>query len=107
VEEFQSVGLLKSLSVETSAFHELPRLFESSHLSMRLVLDDVGAVAAAGSLAADIKRDLERCGVEVEYEIRALWKVVSVDSDEPEDEITASLSDEDFHAEVESGSAKR
>ncbi len=69
VEEFNSNGLLKCLDVDVSAFRELPRFFEASHLSMRLVLDDVATVAAAGSIAAEIKRDLERQGVELEYEI--------------------------------------
>jgi len=46
VEEFNSKNLLKCLDVETSVFRELPRFFEASHLSMRLVLDDLAAVAA-------------------------------------------------------------
>ena len=50
VEEFNSNGLLKCLDVEISAFHELPRFFEASHLSMRLVLEDIDALAAATSI---------------------------------------------------------
>ena len=108
VEEFKSTGLLESLDEESCAFAELPRFFEASHLSMRLVLGDVGAVAAASSIAAEIKRDLERQGVELEYEIRAQWKVVSVASDSLESSGAAgSLPAEHFHAQVESGNARR
>jgi hypothetical protein len=108
LDEFESIGLLKCLDTETSAFNELPRFFETSHLCMRLVLDDVGAVAAASNVAAEIKRDLERQGIELEYEIRALWKVANVSSDVLEDSGPAGLMPADhFHAEVESGSAKR
>lgn len=108
VEEFKSIGLLKSLDVETSTFSELPRLFEVSHLSMRLVLDDVGAVAAASNLAAEIKRDLERQGVELEFEIRSQWRVVGICCDAPAcGGETASMPSEHFHIEVESGSARR
>ncbi len=107
-EEFNDMGLLKCLDVETSAFSELPRLFEVSHLFMRLVLDDVAAVAAAGSIAAEIKRDLERQGVELEYEIHAQWRVVGVCCDAPACcGETDSMPSEHFHVEVESGSAKR
>ena len=107
-EEFNDMGLLKCLDVETSVFGELPRLFEVSHLSMRLVLDNMAAVAAASSIAAQIKRDLERQGVELEYGIRVRWKVVNVYSEAQErcgdyDDMPS----ETFHAEVESGSAKR
>jgi len=70
VEEFNCNGLLRCLDVETSAFRELPRFFEASHLAMRLVLHDIAALAAATSVAAEIKRDLEQKGVELEYEIR-------------------------------------
>ena len=108
VEEFNSNGLLKCLVVETSAFRELPHFFEASHLSMRLVLDDVAAVAVASCIAAEIKRDLEGQGVELEYEIRPQWKVVSLCSDALEccgD--TGSISSGDFHVEVKSGTARR
>jgi len=108
VEEFKSLGLLKSLDVETSDFSELPRLFEVSHLSMRLVLDDVGAVAQATRVAAEIKRDLERHGVELEFEIRPQWRVVGIDCDAPAYRgETSSMPSEHFRVEVESGSAKR
>lgn len=108
VEEFNSIGLLKSLDVETSAFRELPRLFEVSHLSMRLVLDDVGAVTAASSIAAEIKRELERQGVELEYEIRAQWKVVRILSDALDHcGLPGSMPSEEFKVEVASGSARR
>jgi hypothetical protein len=108
MEEFNSIGLLPCLKVETSVFGELPRFFEVSHLSMRLVLDDVAAVAPASSIAAKIKRDLQRQGVELEYEIRAQWKVVSLFSD-----ILGSCEDvgwppsEYLRADIESGSARR
>lgn len=108
VEEFNSIGLLKCLDVETSAFRELPRFFEASHLSMRLVLDNVATVAAASCVAAAIKRDLERQGVELEYEIRPQWNVVSLGSDALEccgD--PGSIPPGDFHAEVRSGTARR
>jgi|SRR5271165_2679032 len=108
MEEFDSIGLLKCLDVETSAFGELPRFFEVSHLCMRLVLDDVAAVAAGSSIAAEIKRDLGRQGIELEYEIRAQWKVGSLSSDALECcEDAGWIPSEHFHAEVESGSARR
>jgi len=108
MEEFKSSGLLKSLDVETSAFHELPRLLKVRHLSMRLVLDDVGALAAASSIAAEIKRDLEHEGIDLEYEIRPQWKVVSVCSVAPErHEDADSMPFEQFQAEVQSGRARR
>jgi len=108
IEELDSIGLLKCLDVETSAFSELPRFFEASHLSMLLVLDDVAAVAVAGSIVAEIKRDLERQGVELEYEIRAQWKVGSLYSDTLERcEDAGWMPSEHFDVEVESGSAKR
>jgi|SRR5271165_4598373 len=107
-EDFEGIGLLKCLDVETSAFRELPRLFEVAHLSMRLVLDDMAAVAAASSIAGRTKRDLERQGVELEYEIRVQWKVVSVFSDALERcQECGEIPSEHFHAELESGSAKR
>jgi hypothetical protein len=108
IEEFNSIGLLKCLDIETSVFGELPRLFEVSHLSMRLVIDDLAGVAAANSIAAELKRELEREGVELEYEIRAQWKVVGLYSDALRRSGDADwISSEDFHAEVESGSARR
>ena len=108
VEEFHSIGLLQRLNVDTSAFRELPRFFETSHLSMRLVLDDVAAVAAASAIVAEIKRDLERQGVELEYEIRAQWKVLSVSSDPVERSADFGwMPSEHLQAEVESGDAKR
>ena len=107
-EDFDHIGLLKSLDVETSAFSELPRLFEVSHLSMRLVLDDVAAVAAASRIAAEIKRDLEPQGIELEYELRVRWKVASVHSDALErGGDCGETSSEFFRVEVESGSARR
>jgi hypothetical protein len=108
VEEFESSGLLKSLDVETSAFDELPRFFQGIHLSMRLVLDDVGAVAMASSIAAEIKRDLERQGIELEYEIRTQWKVVNLDYDKAERcEDTGTIPSEGLPVEVESSSVRR
>ncbi len=108
MEEFNSIGLLQRLNVETSAFRELPRFFETSHLSMRLVLDDVAAVAAASAIVAEIKRDLERQGVELEYEIRAQWKARSVSSDPVERSADFGwMPSEHFQAEVQSGDAKR
>jgi hypothetical protein len=108
VEDFKSLGLLKSLDVETSNFSELPRMFEVGHLSMRLVLDDVGAVAEASRIAAEIKHDLERHGVELEFEIRPQWRVVGIGCDAAACSAeTGSTPSEHFHVEVESGSAKR
>ena len=108
MKEFKSGGLLKSLDVETSAFKELAPLFEVRHLSMRLVLDDVGAVAAASSIAAEIRRDLEREGIDLEYEICPQWKVVNVSSVAPERRDDAdSMPFEQFQAEVQSGNARR
>jgi len=108
MEEFDSLGLLTSLNVETSAFSELPRFFESSRLSMRLVLDDVGSLAEAGLVAANIKRELEPQGVELEYEIRVQWKVAGLYSDALEHGADADcMPSELFYAELESGMAKR
>jgi len=108
VDECNSIGLLNCLDVETSAFSELPRFFETSHLSMWLVLNDVAAVAAVSTIAAKIKRDLQRQGVEVEYEIRAQWKVASLYSDALKRCGDAgAMPSEHLHVEVESGSAKR
>ena len=108
VKEFKSGGLLKGLDVETCVFRELPRFFEASHLSMRLVIDDIAAVAAASRAAAEIKRDLERKGVELEYEIRPQWSVVSLCSDAVECCVTASrFSSADFQVELKSGAARR
>ena len=49
LEEFNGSGLLEFLDVETSAFRELPRFFEASHLSMQLVLEDASVLAAASA----------------------------------------------------------
>ncbi len=108
VEEFNSKGLLQSLDIDTSTFAELPRFFEASHMSMRLVLDSVAAFSAAGNIAATLKRDLDRQGVELEYEIRARWKVVNLCSDSLErHEVADSTISDHFHVEVESGGARR
>jgi len=108
LEEFSSIGLLKSLDIESSAFKELPRLFEASHIGMRLVLANVAAVAAASSIAAKMKRDVEREGVELEYEIRPQWKVVGVgvDTQEACDQAGCLVSGR-FQVEVQSGSTRR
>jgi hypothetical protein len=108
MEEFNSIGLLKYLDVETSLFGELPRFFEVCHLSMRLVLDDVAAIAAASRIATEMKRDLKRQGIELEYEIRVQWKVASLSSDAVESyEEVGCVPSEHFRAEVESGTARR
>ena len=108
VDEFKSTGLLKSLDVDTSDFRELPRLFEVGHLSMRLVLDEINTVAAANSIAAKIKGDLERQGIELEYEIRPQWKVAGVRSDPlPAGVEPGAMPSEHFHVEVASGNVRR
>jgi hypothetical protein len=72
------------------------------------VLDDLAAVATASSIAAEIKRDLERQGVELEYEIRAQWKVTGLSSDALQRSGDADwMASEHFYADVESGSARR
>jgi hypothetical protein len=76
VEAFDSANVLTSLEVDASSFRELPRLFESSHLSMRIMLNDQAAMAVAGSIAAKLKSDLQQAGVELEYSIITQWKVL-------------------------------
>jgi len=108
VEEFDSLGLLKCLDLETSAFSELPRCFEAPPVLMRLVLNDVAAVAEASSIAAKMKRDLERQGVQFQYEIRAQWKVASFGPGALERCGDAGwMPSEHFQVEMQSGSARR
>ena len=76
VEAFDSADVLTSLEVDASSFCELPRLFESSHLSMRIMLNDQAAMAVASSSAAKLKSDLQQVGVELEYSIITQWKVL-------------------------------
>lgn len=108
LEEFNCIGLLRFLDVETSTFRELPRFFESSHLSMQLVLENVSALAAASTIVAKLKRELEQQGVELEYAIRVQWKVVSVDCADLEcSESLPPTMSEDIEALLESGAALR
>ena len=74
-EEFDSAGVLDSLDANKSSFVELLRLFEVTHLSMRIVLTEQAAMAVASEIASKIKRDLQQQGVELDYAIAARWKV--------------------------------
>ena len=108
LEEFNGSGLLEFLDVETSAFRELPRFFEASHLSMQLVLEDASVLAAASAIAAKMKRELDQQGIELEYEIRVQWKVVSVDCVALEDsEDPLSIHSEDIEAILAAGAVTR
>jgi hypothetical protein len=72
VEQFDAAGLLGSLDLEDSEFRELPRFFETSHLSIDLTIADVSLAPVAGSLANQVKSDLfVSQGVEVDVSIRA------------------------------------
>ncbi len=71
VERFEAAGLLGCLDLEHSAFRELPRFFETSHLSMDLTMADASLASVACSLAGQVKSDLFLSqGVEVEVSIR-------------------------------------
>ena len=107
VEEFHGIGLLEFLDVETSAFRELPRFFEASHLSMQLVLENAYALAAATAIAARMKRELEEQSVELEYEIRVQWKLASINCGTLERTDLLSTAVEDLEAQLESGAATR
>lgn len=107
MEEFQSTGLLQCLDLESSAFRELPRFFEASHLSMRLVLQDAAALAAVSGTAAQIRRDLERQGIALDYLIRVQWKVMDIYSDTLEELGTPTCTPERLHAVLHSGTASR
>jgi hypothetical protein len=108
IEEFEAASLLNVLQLESSLFRDLPHFFEVSHLSMRLVLNDVAAMATAGILAAKLKRDLQEQGVELEYTIAARWKVSKFPPDILECGSSGEwMPSENFHVEVESGSVKR
>jgi hypothetical protein len=108
VEQFRTVGLLQSIHIAHSAFRELPRMFEVSHLAMRLVVEDIAAVAAASNVALGIKHELASQGVELEYEICAQWQVFDVVS-ENEHSCTGHdwIPPDAFDLEVTSGHARR
>src|ERR1700758_1331672 len=65
-------GMLDAACPGAVLFRELPRFFETSHLSMDLTIADVSLAPVAGSLANQVKSDLfVSQGVEVDVSIRA------------------------------------
>lgn len=108
VEEFDSANLLKSLELDASSFRELPRLFESSHLSMRIMLNNQAAMAIASSIAAKLKSDLQQLGVELEYTIVTQWKILRLSPDILQlCEDGSWMPSEAFDLELQSGNVKR
>jgi hypothetical protein len=108
LEELDSANLLPCLELEASVFCELPPLFEVSHLSMRLTLNDVAAVAMTSSIAAKLKRDLQQHGIELEYSIAAQWKVLAFYPDTLQRCRRGGwMPAENFQVQVESGTARR
>jgi hypothetical protein len=76
VEQFEAAGLLGCLDLEQSEFRELPRFFETSHLSMDLMIADASLAAVAWSLAGEVKSELSMSrGVEVDLLIRTKTNV--------------------------------
>lgn len=107
-EAFDAAGLLPYLELGSSSFRELPRLFEASHVAMRLNLNDVSAVAAASGIAAKLKRDLEQQGVELDYAIVSRWTIsrfcsAALKRTRAGEQVLA----EAFSVELQSGSARR
>jgi hypothetical protein len=108
VEAFDSADVLTSLEVDASSFCELPRLFESSHLSMRIMLNDQAAMAVASSSAAKLKSDLQQVGVELEYSIITQWKVLRFSPNVLQCcEDGSWMPSESFDLELQSGNVKR
>ncbi len=107
VKEFESAGLIKCLELEESGFRELPGFFEVSHLAICLTLNDVAALAGAGSIAAKLKSDLHQEGIELDYAIRVQWAVSGFSPDCLQcDERDGLMPAEYFHVEVQSGSVQ-
>jgi hypothetical protein len=107
VEAFDSVSLLKSLELDASSFRELPRLFESSHLSMRITLNDQAAMAVASSIAANLKRCLQQSGIELEYSITSQWKISRFSPAVLQGREGSGMPSERFDLDLQSGSVKR
>ncbi|MGB8888462.1 MAG: hypothetical protein WCC87_17165 [Candidatus Korobacteraceae bacterium] len=108
VEAFDSAKLLTSLEVDASSFHELPRLFESSHLCMRIMLNDQAAMAVASNIAAKLKSDLQQMGIELEYSIITQWKVLHFFPELLQRcEDGSWMPSESFDLELQSGNVKR
>ena len=108
IEEFDSASLLKCLELDASLFREIPRLFEVGHLSMRVVLNDQSALAAASNIAAKLKRDLQLRGVELDYVIAVRWVVASFSEDWLQyGKSGNSIPPESFQVELQSGEARR
>ncbi len=77
VKQFEATGLLGCLDLEHSEFRELPRFFETSHLSMDLTISDASLASVACCLASQVKSDLSVSqGVEVEVSIRTKTPVL-------------------------------
>jgi hypothetical protein len=105
---FDAAGLLQYLELGSSSFRELPRLFEASHFAVRLSLNDLSAVSAASGIAAKLKRDLERQGIELDYAINPMWTVSKFSSTALQRGRAGEwLPAESFSVELQSGSARR
>ncbi len=108
LQEFDSASVLESVELNESLFVELPRLFEVSHLSMQIVLNDQTVMATVSQIAAKLKRDLHQQGVELEYTLAAQWKVLCFSSDTLECVQDGRwMPRESFHVELQSGRATR
>ncbi len=104
IKEFDSVKLLHSLDLKDSTFQELPRLFETSHLAMQVVLSEVSALATASRIAAALKRDLAQQGIELEYSITVRWQIANPFPNALErSEDGGWIPRETFHVELRSG----
>jgi hypothetical protein len=108
VEVFDTASLLNCLELDTSYFRELPRLFETAHLFMRITLNNQSAIASASTIAAKLKRELQQRGIELEYAIVAQWKVAKIDPSAVQccDDGNWMLAGA-FDVELQSGCAKR
>lgn len=108
VEEFDSANLLHSLDLKESAFQELPRLFEVSHLALQVVLSEFSALATASRIAAALKRDLAQQGVELEYVITVRWQIAKPFPNALErSEDGGWIPPATFHVELRSGETTR